>query len=156
VHTWDKLVPERRTIMGIQNGISAIISAVFVLLMLLGVANTMLMSVLERTREVGTMMAVGVTRQAVMVLFLLEAVVLGAMGAVGGTTLSVALTALLGSKGLRFKPPNATMPVDVFPFVNPKFQAAIFVVALLGAALFALYPAWRASKLRPVEALAGR
>ncbi|MBL8910766.1 MAG: ABC transporter permease [Archangium sp.] len=156
VHTWESLVPERRTIMGVQNGVSAVVSVVFVLLMLLGVANTMLMSVLERTREVGTMMAVGVTRQAVAVLFLLEALVLGAIGAITGSVLSMALTAALGKKGLKFTPPTATMSIDIYPFFTPRFVVIIFVIAVVGAVLFALYPAMRASKLRPVEALAGR
>lgn len=156
VHTWESLVPERRTIMGIQNGISAVVSVVFVLLMLLGVANTMLMSVLERTREVGTMMAVGVTRQSVALLFLLEALVLGTLGAVTGSALGIALTTALGKKGLKITPPSATMPIDIFPFFTPRFVFIIFAIAVLGAVVFALYPALRASKLRPVEALAGR
>ena len=156
VHTWNELVPERRTIMGIQNGISVVVSVVFVLLMLLGVANTMLMSVLERTREVGTMMAVGVTRQSVSLLFLLEALVLGVFGAVLGTGLSMGLIGVLGHRGMVFKPPNATMPIEIFPFLTAPFSLGIVVVAVLGAMVFALYPAVRASRLRPVEALAGR
>lgn len=156
VHAWNELVPERRTIMGIQNGISAVVSVVFVLLMLLGVANTMLMSVLERTREVGTMMAVGVTRQAVTALFLLEALVLGVFGALGGSLLTLGLTSAMANKGLTITPPNASMPIHIFPFVTSGFTVGIVLVAVLGAVIFALYPAIRASRLRPVEALAGR
>lgn len=156
VHTWPELVPERRTIMLMQDAISAVVSVVFVLLMLLGVANTMLMSVLERTREVGTMMAVGLTRGSVMALFLLEALVLGVIGAAGGLVVATTLTAALARKGIPFTPPSATMAVDVFPFMTAGFTAAILVLAMLGAVLFSLYPAWRASRLRPVEALAGR
>lgn len=156
VHAWNELVPERRTIMGIQNGISAVVSVVFVLLMLLGVANTMLMSVLERTREVGTMMAVGVTRQSVALLFLLEAVVLGTLGAIGGSLLTMAITTGLASKGIKITPPSATMPINIYPFFTPRFVIIVMLIAIIGAVIFALYPAVRASKLRPVEALAGR
>lgn len=156
VHTWEELAPERKTIMGIQNGISAVISVVFVMLMLLGVANTMLMSVLERTREVGTMMAVGLTRGSVLSLFLLEALVLGALGAGGGFVLMNVLTLALASKGIHFKPPNATMEIEIVPFLKPGFTLMVLLVAMGGAVLFALYPAVRASRLRPVQALAGR
>jgi putative ABC transport system permease protein len=156
VHTWDSLAPERKTIMGIQNGVSGVISVVFIMLMLLGVANTMLMSVLERTREVGTMMAVGLTRGSVLSLFLLEAVVLGAMGASGGFLMMNLLTSALAAKGLHFKPPTATMEIEVIPFLTPGFALAVMAVAIAGAVLFALYPALRASRLRPVQALAGR
>ncbi len=156
VHLWNELAPERKTIMGIQDGISVIVSIVFVMLMLLGVANTMLMSVLERTREVGTMMAVGVTRASVMTLFLLEALVLGVLGAAGGLLLMVGLTFGLAQRGITFTPPSATMSMEIFPFLTFGFTAGVLLTAVGGAVLFALYPAFRASRLRPVQALAGR
>ncbi|MDP3151477.1 MAG: ABC transporter permease [Archangium sp.] len=156
VHTWEELAPERKTIMGIQNGVSAVVSGVFMMLMLLGVANTMLMSVLERTREVGTMMAVGLTRGSVLWLFLLEALVLGAMGAGGGFLLMSVITLGLASKGIHFTPPSATMAIEVIPFLTPGFTVVVLFIAMGGAVLFALYPAFRASRLRPVQALAGR
>jgi putative ABC transport system permease protein len=156
VHSWEDLAPERKTIMGIQNAVSMVISVVFVLLMLLGVANTMLMSVLERTREIGTMMAVGVTRGSVMLLILMEALILGALGAASGLALALAVTKALARHGLRFTPPSATMAIDIYPFITARFMVAVVLLAVLGAMLFALYPAWRASRLRPVEALAGR
>ncbi len=156
VHTWEELAPERKTIMGIQNGVSAVVSGVFMMLMLLGVANTMLMSVLERTREVGTMMAVGLTRGSVLSLFLMEALVLGAMGAGGGFLLMSVITFGLASKGIHFTPPSATMAIEVIPFLTPGFTVVVLFIAMGGAVLFALYPAFRASRLRPVQALAGR
>lgn len=156
VHTWAELAPERAGIMNIQNAISVVVSFVFLMLMLLGVANTMLMSVLERTREVGTMMAVGLTRQAVLRLILTEALVLGLLGAAAGLLLTAGLVFGPLSLGLRFTPPNATMAIDIFPFLTARFELGVAALAIGGAVLFALYPAWRASRLRPVEALAGR
>ena len=156
VHTWDELAPERKTIMGIQNGVSMVVSGVFVMLMLLGVANTMLMSVLERTREVGTMMAVGLTRGSVLSLFLMEALVLGTLGAGGGFLLMTLITFGLASKGIHFTPPSATMEIEIIPFLTPGFSVMVLLIAMGGAVLFALYPAFRASRLRPVQALAGR
>ena len=156
VHAWGEVMPDRKLAMQRQNGISMVISAVFMLLMLLGVANTMLMSVLERTREVGTMMAVGLTRGGVRTLFLLEALMLGALGGAGGLALSVLITLGLARRGIHFTPPSATMAVDVVPFLTLKFTVLVALVAMLGAVVFALYPAIRASRLRPVEALAGR
>jgi putative ABC transport system permease protein len=156
VHTWEELAPERRTIMNIQNGISGVVAAVFLILMLLGVANTMLMSVLERTREVGTMMAVGLTRGAVLSLILLEALVMGLIGALGGFALNVLIVSGLAARGLHFLPPNATMELEIIPFIGARFTLGVLLAAVIGAVLFALYPAVRASRLRPVQALAGR
>ncbi len=156
VHTWEEVIPERRTVMMRQNAVSSLVSVVFMLLMLLGVANTMLMSVLERTREVGTMMAVGLTRAGVRRLFLLEALMLGAIGGASGLALTALITLGLGRRGLHVTPPNATMAIDVYPYMTVSFTVGMALVAMLGAVVFSLYPAIRASRLRPVEALAGR
>lgn len=156
VHGWSELAPERHTIMKLQTAVTSIVSFVFLLLMLLGVANTMMMSVLERTREVGTMMAVGLTRGSVMTLFLLEALVLGAVGSAAGLGVTALLVFALSRHGLHVTPPNATMALDVFPFITLPYTVLTLLAAMLGSVLFALYPAWRASRLRPVQALAGR
>lgn len=156
VHGWSDLAPERQTIMKLQTAVTSIISFVFLMLMLLGVANTMMMSVLERTREVGTMMAVGLTRGSVMGLFLLEALVMGALGSAAGLSVTALLVFALSRNGLHVTPPNATMPLDVFPFITLPYTVFTLLAAILGSVLFALYPAWRASRLRPVQALAGR
>lgn len=156
VHSWLEVVPERRTIMLLQDAISGVVSVVFLVLLLLGIANTTLMAVLERTREVGTMLSLGLTRAQVMALFLLEALVMGLLGAAGGLSLAAAFTAYFKDGGLQFRAPSATKPFDVLPYLSLRFTAVVLVVAVVGAVLFAVYPAWRASRLRPVEALAGR
>lgn len=156
VHTWGELAPERRGIMAIEDAISVVVSVVFLILMLLGVANTMLMSVLERTREIGTMMAVGLTREAVLRLILSEALVLGLLGVTAGVLLALGITYGALAPGLHVTPPQATMAIDIFPFLTARFLLIVSAIAVVGAVLFALYPARRASRLRPVEALAGR
>ncbi len=156
VHTWERVASERRAAMDRQDVLAGIISAIFVLLMLLGVANTMLMSVLERTREIGTMMSVGVRRGSVMVLFLAEALVIGVLGGSSGLAVGAAITGWLGRRGLMMTPPSATVALELNPYLTPGYAAAVLALALFGAVLFALYPAFRASRLRPVEALAGR
>ena len=102
------------------------------------------------------MMAVGLTRASVLTLFLLEALVLGMMGAGGGFIVMNLITAALAKKGLHITPPSATMEIEIIPFLTVRFTLAIMFVAMAGAVLFALYPALRASRLRPVQALAGR
>jgi len=156
VHTWLEVVPERQLIMRLQDGIGVIVSVVFLVLMLLGVANTTLMAVLERTREVGTMLSLGLTRGQVMALFLLEALVMGVLGALGGLALASAFVARFAHGGIQFRAPSATKPFDVLPYLSPRFTVIVLAVAVVGSVVFALYPARRASRLRPVEALAGR
>ena len=67
-----------------------------------------------------------------------------------------AVTFALASKGIHVRPPGASIPLEVIPFMTAPFTAGVLFAAVAGAALFALYPAFRASRLRPVQALAGR
>jgi len=111
----------------------------------LGVMNLMLVSVSERTEEVGLLKAVGATGPQVLVLFLAEAILISAVGALAGIAFGWVL-------------------VQVFVAVYPSYPASppiwavssVFVVAVVVGALFGVLPARRATRLDPVAALAGR
>ncbi|HJW84896.1 MAG TPA: FtsX-like permease family protein, partial [Anaerolineae bacterium] len=111
----------------------------------ISMANTMIMSVYERTREIGTLRAVGWRRRRVLGLVLKESLVLSLIGAVVG----LGLTALLGAL-LRTIPLWGDMLLIVFSIA---LLAQTLIVAIVLGALGGLYPAWRAANLRPVEAL---
>jgi len=110
------------------------------------------MSVLERTREIGTMMALGVRRRSILGLFLLEATVLGCLGGLAGASLGSALVFRIGKSGLHFHMGNSTL--HLHPFVDVGFFVLALALAAAGAVLAAIWPALRASRLRPVTALA--
>jgi putative ABC transport system permease protein len=156
VHTWAQVAFFVRQAMERQNLVIKLIAYAFMLLMLLGVANTMLMSVIERTREIGTMMAVGVRRSKILALFVMEALTIGALGGLLGAGAGLLVTTILGHRGLVFHFPGSAVPFVLTPFMRPAYLLQVLVLATLGAGLFALYPAFRASRLRPVEALAGK
>jgi putative ABC transport system permease protein len=111
----------------------------------LGVMNLMLVSVSERTEEVGLLKAVGAKQLQVLALFLAEAILLSVVGALAGIALGWVL-------------------VQVFVAVYPSYPASpptwavvsVFVVAVGVGALFGVLPARRATRLDPVAALAGR
>lgn len=155
VHNWEQIALFVVDIRTRQNVVLSLIAGVFMFLMLLGVANTMLMSVLDRTREIGTMMAVGVRRERIVGLFLIEAALIGALGGCLGGAAGLSLTTLLSINGIVIEMPGSSMPMVIHPFVTASYLASVIGIAAAGALLFAIYPAWRASRLRPVEALAG-
>jgi ABC-type antimicrobial peptide transport system permease subunit len=110
-----------------------------------GMLNTMLMSVLERTREIGVLRALGWRRRQVVGMILKESLVLGLVGGVCGILLGMGLVWAL----------------QWIPFVGgmlePDYGVALLVraliIALVAGTIGGLYPAWRATRMRPVEAL---
>jgi putative ABC transport system permease protein len=136
-----------------QNFTLNLIAGIFLFVALLGIANTMLMSVLERTREIGTMMSVGVRRRQILMLFLLEASLLGLAGGLLGAGVGSSLVYYWGHKGIILRFPGMLAPLSIYPTVSLNYNLFILALAAGGAALAALWPAIRASGLRPVEAL---
>lgn len=115
------------------------VAAISLLVGGIGVMNIMLVTVTERTREIGIRKAVGARRIDILAQFLVEAVLLSVFGA------SVGVAAGLG--GSRFK------VVGVHPVVAPYSVFLAFGVAVLTGLFFGIYPANRAASLRPIEAL---
>jgi ABC-type antimicrobial peptide transport system permease subunit len=107
----------------------------------IGIMNVMLVSVTERTREIGLRRAVGATERAVQAQYLGEAVVLSSVGGVLGVLTGVVASFVLG----RVLEWTMSMPTQAL-LVAPAFAVAVGVV-------FGFYPAWRASRLDPIEAL---
>ena len=153
VHTWAELFPFIKSLTGTQDFIFSVISGVFLSVVLLGIVNAMLMSVLERTREIGTMLAVGMRRRKIVGLFLAEGLVIGLIGGLLGVAIGLLVVTWLHHVGLPLPAPGATAPSIIRPFVSNRFLISAAIGTPLGAALASLWPAWRASRLRPVEAL---
>ena len=113
----------------------------------------MLMSVFERVREIGTMLAVGMRRRQVLALFLLEAGLLGVVGGLGGVALGSAVVRGLAARGIPMQGLGSGVASVLRPELNASFVLLSLGVAITGALVAAAWPAWRASRLNPVDAL---
>jgi putative ABC transport system permease protein len=124
------------------NGLLLGLGAVALLVGGIGVANTMVISVLERRAEIGLRRSLGATRGQIRLQFLAESLLLSAVGGVGGTLLGIAVT-------------TGYAAYQTWPAVVPAWATAggIAATVLIGG-LAGLYPAIRASGLSPTEALA--
>jgi putative ABC transport system permease protein len=110
-----------------------------------GVLNTMLMSVYERTREIGVLRSLGWRRRMVLGLILREAILLGLLGGATGIFIALGLNAMIS-----LIPSYGEM---ITPLWELEMLARAIGVALLLGVLGGLYPAYRATRLQPVEAL---
>lgn len=122
-----------------------VVSAIAVFIGSIGVLNTMVMSVIERTREIGTLRAIGWKRIRVMRMILWESVILSFGGAILGVILAVILLRILSNLSWT----SGLIAGKVSPGVIFQGLAIAIIVGVLGA----IYPAFRAAGLSPVEAL---
>lgn len=141
VDSLEQMIAAIRKITSIMTGIIGGIAAIALLVGGIGVMNIMLVSVTERTREIGVRMALGARRRDILRQFLIEAVVLSVTGGLIGMALGGALAAAAGA--LLKLPPL---------FTWQSVLLAVSVSAAVGI-LFGVYPAGRAARLDPVEAL---
>jgi putative ABC transport system permease protein len=152
VTTWRDLDTTNAGRSKIIAGLMTVVTVILFLLVMTGVVNTMLMSVYERIREIGTMLAVGVRRRQIRLLFVCEAAFMALASAFTGSMLGALVVRLIFGNGWThaFGPNEA---VTYYPAVTGGFLLTVIALAVLGALLAALYPAWKGSRLRPVEAL---
>lgn len=122
------------------------------LLALLIVANTQMLSASERTKEIGTLTALGAPRRLVRRTFILESFFVGFTGACVGALLGVAICLLTAKAGIPFKPPNQPV-VLVRPVASLSSAVLWATCAIVIAVAGALIPAWIASRKSPLEAL---
>ena len=131
---------------------------IIMLALAFGIINTMLMSVLERTKELGMLMAIGMNRRRVFTMIMLETVFLTCVGAAAGILLGWAVTGTLGRTGIHMAGwgegfEAIGFAATVYPIVTPGFIALTAVMVIVTAILSSLWPARKALKLVPVEAL---
>jgi putative ABC transport system permease protein len=134
------------SVLGLLGGISLLVAS-------FGIANTMIMSILERTREIGIMKAIGAEDREIKLIFFVEAAVLGLVGGIIGVFAAWGIDAIANRLAYRFiLKPNGASFVDFFSLPLWLTMGAI-LFALLVSIVAALYPAARAARIDPVRAL---
>ncbi|HCX33725.1 MAG TPA: ABC transporter permease [Rhodocyclaceae bacterium] len=124
------------------------------IIIVLSISNTLMMSVMERTGEIGTAMALGIRRSRVLRQFLIEGTMLGVVGGAAGVLIGWPLALIVSWIGIPMPPPpGVSVPITAEIFVNAPLAAEAFALAFLTTAVASLYPAWKASRMEIVNAL---
>jgi ABC-type lipoprotein release transport system permease subunit len=156
--TWKEIAPELALLQEMYGSMLYVLLVIIMLALVFGIVNTMLMAVLERFKELGMLMAVGMTKLRVFTMVLLETLYLGIIGAPLGllagwltisyyTNVGVDLTKY--SEGLEAFGYSSIL----YPYVEGSAYITVTIGVIITAFIGAIYPAWKAVKLNPVEAL---
>lgn len=146
--TPEELLATFGTVLNIVTYFLFAIAAISLLVGGINIANTMFTSVIERTREIGVMKAIGAKNSDILIIFLIEAGVLGLIGGTLGVLLGLGI-----AKTIEYVAVNQ-LATSLLQTATPLYLFAICLgFAFIAGAASGLYPAWKATKIRPVEAL---
>ena len=137
-------------VIGILNLVLGGIAAISLFVAGIGILNTMLITVIERTREIGILKAIGAKRKDVALIFLSEAFLVGLIGGIIGIAVGYGFAKVFGSFGGAF---FGVENLTISPVLSMKLALSSLSFAVLDSVIFALYPTMKAVRLQPVEAL---
>lgn len=146
----EEILESLQEVLGGAGMILASIAALSLLVGGIGIMNIMLVSVTERTREIGLRKAVGGTKQGIMTQFLVESAVLSMVGGIIGMSIAYSLGVVVQTMSRQYAFPSEAGLTTPFP-LTAAILAALFSACI--GAVFGLYPAARAASLSPMEAL---
>jgi putative ABC transport system permease protein len=151
VHKWEKLSPFSNIAQMIDM-LDIFIKVMLVSIVLISIMNVMLMAVYERIREIGTIAAIGTIPSRILSLFVAEGLLLGVLGAIIGTLISLAAIYIMNAMTISF---SFGRQEDLLlqPTINPAEIIVICSVVILVSVLASLQPAWKASRMDPISAL---
>ena len=128
--------------------------SIIALIIILTISNTQTMSVLERTTEIGTIMAIGFRRSQVLRMFIIEGILIGIFGGIVGITLGYGIAETLSFIGIPMPPPPG-METGFTAQINVTFLLAMDALALafVTTLIASIMPAWKASRMNIVDSL---
>ncbi len=152
--SWSQLAGYYHEVVNLFNSVFGFIKIIVLIIVALSISNTMLMAVMERTREIGTIRAMGTTPLQVIRLFLLEAFYIGILGSLLGITFGSGIAHLITESGWMMPtPPGSSQSFPIRIFVDSKILVETMILALIIAVVSSVYPAVKAARLQVTDAL---
>jgi ABC-type lipoprotein release transport system permease subunit len=158
VLNWKEIQPDLAMIADFMGQIYGVFMVIILAALAFGIVNTMLMAVLERTRELGMLMAIGMNRRKIFIMIMLESIFLSIVGGFTGMAVSEVVIAITGKTGINLMKYSEGMEAmgysaHLFPTIDAQFFITTTILIVLTGIISAIYPARKALKLNPVEAI---
>ena len=158
IQTWKELAPELAFVSTSMQAFTYMFVAIILFALLFGITNNMLMSVMERIRELGILTAVGMNKMRIFLMILLETIFLSFSGGVLGMILGGTLIEIFYTNGIDLSAfasglesfGSGTM---LYPFLPASMYVGLTIMILFAANIATLLPAWKATHLQPAEAI---
>ena len=152
---WIDLATYYKQVRSLFSTIFVFLGVIVFFMVLMSSVNTLLMAMFERTREIGTMLAMGTPRSWIMALFVAEATLLGVLGAMVGVVGGNLIGVIVNHAGIHLPPPPGTTSPMLFSVLHvPSLMIGSSILVIVSLALASILPAIRASRLQIAEALA--
>jgi len=158
VQSWRDIKPSLIIMMTMMDQFSYLLMIIILFALIFGIINTMLMVILERRRELGMLMAVGMNKKRVFKMILIETILLSLTGGAIGLVLSVALIQWLARVGINFASWAEGLSAMgyssyIYPIVTTEFYVTVTILVIITAIIASIWPTRKAVKLNPAEAI---
>jgi len=154
IKSWSQLADYYHEVTNLFNGVLDFIQIIVLFIAALSIANTMMMAVMERTPEIGSIRALGATRYEVMMLFITEACYLGLIGSVIGVIWGILLAnGITAAEIIMPTPPGSSQNYPIRIFVSPAILLKTAFTGTVVAIAASIYPAFKASRLQINQAM---
>jgi len=155
ITSWEDEISFMTWTLSALQGLSVVLIAILVAIIVIGIMNTMWIAIRERTREIGTLRAIGMHRRQVLWMFLLESLMLGLLSTIAGALAGWAIAA--GLNAAHIPVPHGLQFFLMSPHLNLAVHGGLLVTAVVAITLVtgaaAFYPSIKAARLRPVVAM---
>ena len=158
VQSWKELSPTLMAMVGMMDQFAYVLILIILLALTFGIVNVMLMAIIERTRELGMLMAIGMNRKRVFFMIMIETIFMSVTGAIFGVILSIGTIALTARHGINFAGwaeglESFGYSAHVYPVVETAFYIILGIMVIIAASLASVWPARKALRLQPADAI---
>jgi putative ABC transport system permease protein len=158
IRNWKELQPDLAMMTDYIHQVYILFMGIILAALAFGIINTMLMVVLERTKELGMLAAIGMNKRRVFSMIMLESIFLSLSGGVVGMIIGWLSVMISARNGINFAQYSEGMEAfgysaHVYPEITPGFFVLVTILIIITGILSSVYPAWKALKLDPAEAI---